>query len=143
MMIEMHQNPAWSKYLLGPDGNALPQAFPVPPDIVKGPVCVATGGQPTGGDQTRQEVLVRGGGPALKCNEMSAYQAQQLSGALADVRTNGGKYAGNGIDSIYRFADEVGASSGGRARITSSDDGGSGSADDSNNSSPPIESRDG
>jgi membrane peptidoglycan carboxypeptidase len=143
MMIEMHQNPTWSKYLVGPNGNQLPESFPVPPDIVKGPVCVATGGQPTGGDQTRQEVLVRGGGPALKCNELSAYQAKQLAAALADVRTNGGKYTGNGVDSIYRFADEVGASSGGRARITPSDDGGPDDAGDSEDSSPIIESQDG
>jgi hypothetical protein len=75
---------------------------------------------------------------------MSAYQAKQLAGALSDIRTNSGKYTGSGIDSIYRFADEVGASSGSRARITSSDDNeSSDSNDDSGDSSPPIESRDG
>ncbi|MGH2562372.1 MAG: transglycosylase domain-containing protein [Thermomicrobiales bacterium] len=122
MMIEIHENPTWSEYLRGPNGQAVPEAFPRPSGIYEGEVCTATGGRPTGGSGSRDELLVRGAGPSLDCDQMSAYQAKELEKALADVRTNDGKYSGNGIDNVYRFAEAVGQSSGGGRSFDDDDD---------------------
>ncbi|MGH2534843.1 MAG: transglycosylase domain-containing protein [Thermomicrobiales bacterium] len=110
MMIEVHEDAEWSEYLRGPNGQAVPEAFPRPDGIYEGEVCVATGGRPTGGSSSRDELLVRGAGPSLDCNQISSYHAQELEKALADVRTNGGQYTGSGPDSIYRYAEAVGQS---------------------------------
>jgi membrane peptidoglycan carboxypeptidase len=106
MMVEMHQNSDWSKYLLGPNGRPLPEAFPRPPGIYIGEVCTATGGKPVGGFDTTDEVLVRGEGPALRCDQMSAWDAEELEDALQDIRSSG-RYTGSGVDRVRRYADAV------------------------------------
>jgi membrane carboxypeptidase/penicillin-binding protein len=126
MMIEMHTNPKWAGYLVGPNGRALPEQFPRPAGIYEGTVCSATGGKPVAGFETTEEVLVRGEGPSLRCDQMSAYTAAELADALQDIRTSG-KFTGAGLDRVELFADAVS---------------GSGSSSSSYNDSPPIVARD-
>jgi membrane peptidoglycan carboxypeptidase len=113
MMIEMHQDPRWSRYLDGPNGRPVAQQFPRPAGIYEGEVCSATGGKPVGGFDTTTEVLVRGEGPALRCDQMSAYEAEELQDALQDIRESGGRYVGGAIDSVQNYADVVNGFSGG------------------------------
>ncbi len=104
MMLEIHQSPTFSALLRGPNGQALPEEFARPLGIVEGPVCIATGNRPTGGEEARREILVRGEGPALRCDQLSAYQRTELRDALEDIRKNAGKYDGPGVDSVRRYA---------------------------------------
>jgi len=144
IMIELHQNTKWADLLKGPDGSTIPEEFPVPPGLSKRDICVTTGHQPDGGGQTREEWLVDGEGPALRCNQLSTAEYADLQYALNDLRTNGGKYTGRGQSSIYDYASEVNVSRSSGISSTS-DNGGSdfsGSADDSDTDSggsPPIE----
>src|SRR4029078_1375291 len=93
--------------------------------------------------ESREEWLVDGEGPSLRCDQLSAYEYQQIQEALNDVSQNGGKYSGNGQGSIYRYADTVGVSrgsgfSGGGGSggdIVSSDDSGGGDVSDSGDNS--------
>jgi membrane peptidoglycan carboxypeptidase len=121
MMRLMHQDSRWERYLDGPDGRPLDEAFPEPAGIYIGDVCVATGGKPVSGFETTEEVLVRGEGPALRCDQMSAWDAEELDDALQDIRS-GGRYTGSGVDRVRRYEDAVN---------------GFDSTDDFNNS-PPI-----
>lgn len=113
MMYEMHRNERWSKYLLGEDGTKIAEQFPRPSDIYEGRVCEATGNQASDGFSSRPEVLVRNEGPALPCNQLSAYQDKELDAALADIRTNGGKYANGGAGKVQRYADAARSSGNG------------------------------
>jgi len=125
MMLEMHENPKWADYLDGPDGRALSEQFPRPAEIYTGDVCSATGGKPGAGFDTTEEVLVRGEGPALRCDQLSAYTAEELDDALQDI-SEGANYTGSGVDRVQTYADAV------RGFSSSSDF----------NDSPPIVSRD-
>jgi membrane peptidoglycan carboxypeptidase len=127
MMILMHQNPKWAKLLLGPDGRALPEEFPVPAGIYEGEICVATGGKPIAGFETRTELLVRGEGPALRCGQVSAYELKELDQAMEDLATSG-PWSGSAWDRLTRYAEAV----------RNFDSGSSEIVDDS----PPIESID-
>ena len=125
MMLEMHENPKWSGYLDGPNGRPLSESFPRPDGIYEGQVCSATGGKPVAGFDTTEEVLVRGEGPSLRCDQLSAYTAEELDDALQDIR-EGANYTGSGIDRVQTYADAV-----------------RGFSSNSNfNDSPPIVSRD-
>ncbi len=116
MMLEIHQNPQWSQYLLGPDGNPMPKEFPRPADIYEGDVCVATGGKAASGFESHEDLLVRNEGPALDCDQINAYQAKVLQDALADLKVHGDKYVRGAADSIRRYAEAVGYSSSGFGR---------------------------
>ena len=135
MMLEIHRNPNWSKYLLGPDGQPLPEEFPRPSGIEQRSICAATGHKPTGGYETRTEVLIKNEGPALRCDQLSADELSELQHALQDLQRNGGKYTARGRDSIQRYASVVGIS---RGSSTSTTNRGS----DFDNS-PPIQPRSG
>lgn len=127
MMLEMHQDSRWSKLLVGPNGRAMAENFARPPGIYEGDICVATGGKPTGGEETRKELLVRGEGPSLDCNQLSAYQAEELDDALDDISQSGGRYTNGGVDKVQRYASAI---RGGVSGSTTVDN------------SPPIVSRD-
>ena len=107
MMYKMHREERWSKYLRGEDGTRIAEQFRRPSDIYDGRVCAATGNQASDGFEGRQEVLVRNEGPALPCNQLSAYQDKELDAALEDIRRNGGRYTGGGVGSVQRYADAV------------------------------------
>jgi membrane peptidoglycan carboxypeptidase len=142
VMRELHQNPQWAKLLLGPNGQSLPKQFPVPSGLNKRNVCVATGHQATGGSETRQEWLVDGEGPALRCDQLSAEEYAEIQYALNDVSQNGGKYTSGGRSSINRYAGAAGISRGsGPSRSFTSDN--SSSGDFSTDDSPQIVPRDG
>ncbi|CAA9543658.1 MAG: Multimodular transpeptidase-transglycosylase, partial [uncultured Thermomicrobiales bacterium] len=104
VMLELHRNPAYADLLLGPGGKPLPEEFAKPPDLYRGDLCAATGHRAGGGD-SRQEWLVRGEGPALRCDQLSAYERKELQAAMKDIDRNGGKYASGGTSSVRRYAD--------------------------------------
>lgn len=112
LMVLMHQNPQFSALLNGPDGQPLPKEFPKPPGIYQGQVCTGDGHKPSGGSDTRTEILVRGAGPSLACNQLSAYERSELAHALQDVQANGDRYAsyGPGPQSVYAYACAAGYS---------------------------------
>jgi penicillin-binding protein 1C len=83
-MVRVHQDPALAQVLLGPDGQPIPPEFPRPPGIVEAPVCVATGKRPIRGARTVTEVLVRDGGPRLRCDQVSEWEHRELRAALSN-----------------------------------------------------------
>lgn len=111
-MLELHQNAKWAELLSGPNGRPLPEEFPVPPGIYRGEVCAATGHKATSGFSDKEEWLVRGEGPSLRCDQLSAYEYAQLLDAL-NTMNQGGRFTGNGQGSVYQYASTVGVSRGG------------------------------
>ena len=107
MMELMHSDPTYSKYLLGENGRAIAKNFAKPSDIYQGQVCEATGGKAESGFDSKTEWLVRGEGPALACDQMSAYDAEELSAEKKDIDENGGKYVGDAYDRVSRYNDAV------------------------------------
>ena len=107
MMIDMHTNPEFAALLNGPDGQPLPKEFPVPGGIYQGIICNATGGKPTDEWNNKVEVLVRGGGPAQRCDQLSPWARADLTKTLETMRERGGSFTGNGQGSIYDYARAV------------------------------------
>jgi membrane peptidoglycan carboxypeptidase len=107
LMYEIHQNSQWAPLIAGRDGRAVSESFPRPSGIYEGSVCAATGNAAAGGFTSKRELLVRDEGPALPCDQLSAYQKTELEFALQDIQQNGGKYTGAAYDSIYRYRDVV------------------------------------
>ncbi len=105
-MVKVHQDPDLAKTLLGPDDQPIPQDFPVPPGIYEGPVCAATGKLPIPGARTVTEVLVKGEGPTLKCNQVTDDEKKDLKAALADAAKNP-HFTANGIKSLQEYAATV------------------------------------
>ena len=112
MMVEMHENPEFAKYLLGPNGQPIAEEFPRPSGIYLGELCTATGHRPDGGGSTREDLLARGEGPSLRCDQLNAWERAELGDALEAVREGRGRFTGNSVDSIYRYASAVGFDSG-------------------------------
>jgi membrane peptidoglycan carboxypeptidase len=110
MMEVMHNNPTFAAYLNGPDGRPFSDTWAVPAGLEQREVCTATGHQATGNDSgdTREEWLVKDGGPSLPCDRVSAYELSQLTEAMKDIQQNGGQYAEGGESRILRFASAVG-----------------------------------
>ena len=108
MMIEMHENPEFAKYLHGPNGQPLAEEFSRPPGIYLGELCAATGHRPDGGGQTREDLLARGQGPALRCDQLNAWELSELGDAVEAVRQGRGRFTGNAVDTVYRYAAAVG-----------------------------------
>ncbi len=139
LMLELHQNATWADLIDDRNGRAVNRAFEQPAGIYEGAVCAATGNAATSGYSNAREFLVRDEGPALPCNQLSAYQQEELDFALQDIQQNGGKYTGAAFDSIYRYRDVV---------VYGSDPGGSSigaptvDSDGDNGDSPPIVGRD-
>jgi len=107
LMIDLHTRPEFQQLLLGPDGQPLPQQFARPPGIVDGVVCEATGGRPTDDWSNRTELLIAGGAPAQRCDQLTPWQYMDLARTLDELRRRGGNIAGGGVDSIYRYAKAV------------------------------------
>ncbi len=102
-MVKAHQDPELAKTLLGPDGNPVPQQFPKPAGIIEGPVCQATGKLPIPGVRTVTEVLVKGEGPTLKCNQVTDEEKKDLKAALEDAAKNS-HFTKQGIESLRVYA---------------------------------------
>jgi penicillin-binding protein 1C len=139
MMVEIHSNPEWAALLEGPDGAPLAEDFPIPPNLEKRDVCGITGHQPSNDTSAREDWLVKDEGPALACNQVSAYELKEAQLALKDVQENGGKYSGDAINSVYRYASEVGIYSG---TVPSEEDRPSGDEYVDNGEEIPIEQAD-
>jgi len=135
MMLEIHQNPKWAALLAGPDGNPIPEAFAQPAGIYKGAVCNATGNAAQDGYSDHTELLVKGEGPSLPCNQLSAAQLSELKKELTDVNQNGGKYINDGISKVERYARATGYSSGSSGGSSGGQGDGGGSTDSGNSSS--------
>jgi membrane peptidoglycan carboxypeptidase len=106
-MVKVHEDPEMEKTLLGPDGKTIPADFVVPPNIINAPVCTATGGLPISDASTKTEVLVKGEGPTLKCNQATDDQRKDLQAALADAAKNP-RFTHSGIESLEAYAAMVG-----------------------------------
>jgi membrane peptidoglycan carboxypeptidase len=102
-MVKAHQDPELAKTLLGPDGNPIPKEFPKPSGIVEGPLCQATGKLPIPGARTVTEVLVKGEGPTLKCNQITDDEKKDLKAALEDAAKNP-HFTKQGIESLRAYA---------------------------------------
>ena len=102
-MLLLHQDSRFSDLLLGPDEQPIPEDFPRPEGIYEGEVCTANGHQPVGGAPTRNDLLVRDEGPALRCDQLNAYERKSLDEALKDIQSNSGKYVSGAVDSIRRY----------------------------------------
>ncbi len=86
MMREVHNDPEFAALLSGPDGNAVPEEFPVPEDAYEGEICAVTGHKP-GTGETSEEWLVRGQGPDQACGDVTDWERKQLEEAIAATRT--------------------------------------------------------
>jgi membrane peptidoglycan carboxypeptidase len=107
MMLDMHNNPEFAQLLTGPNGQPVPEDFPVPPGIYQGVVCNMTGGLPTDDWNNKVEVLVEGGAPAQRCDQLSPWAWADLARTLEIIRERGGSFAGNGQGSINEYARAV------------------------------------
>lgn len=105
MMEDLHTRPEFAELLLGPNGQPLPTEFPRPAGIVEGPVCEATGGRPTEQNGNRREILVQGGAPSLRCDQLTAWQRGDLAKVMKNSR--GGAFVAGAADSINRYARTV------------------------------------
>jgi 1A family penicillin-binding protein len=103
MMEEIHSNREFAALLNGPDGRPLPKEFAQPKDVYRGDVC-ATTGHKAGSGQTKSEWLVRGKEPTLACNQLSDYESEELTKAIAATRKGGTRWASGAVDSINRYA---------------------------------------
>jgi penicillin-binding protein 1C len=107
LMIDLHTRPEFQQLLLGPDGQPVPPQFPRPAEIVDGVVCEATGGRPTDDASNRGELLIAGGAPALRCDQLTPWQYEDLARTLDHMRKRGGNITGAGADSVNRYARAV------------------------------------
>lgn len=106
MMYEVH-NPEFAPLLVGPDGSALPEEFPVPEDAYEGEICAVTGQQP-GTGETSEEWLVRGQGPDRACTDLGEREREELDDAIAATRSGNTRWSGNAVERIARYASAVG-----------------------------------
>jgi penicillin-binding protein 1C len=86
-MVKVHQDPQLFKVLAGPDGKPIAPDFVRPSGIIEAPVCAATGKRPIPGVRTVLEVMPKNGGPRLRCDQVNAWEAQELRAALATPKS--------------------------------------------------------
>ena len=78
-----------------------------PEGIYQGVVCNLTGGRPTDDWNNKMEVLVEGGGPAQRCDQLSPWARADLARTLKLIRERGGNFAGGAQGSINEYARAV------------------------------------
>lgn len=106
MMFLLHNDDRFSELLVGPDGNAIDEEFPVPDEVRRMELCKATGHLPGSGETVRDWV-VRGQEPTLRCDEVDSREAEELEKALDELR-QGANWASGAASSINRYAEAVG-----------------------------------
>lgn len=145
MMLEMHNNAAYSKLLVGPDGNPVAENFPVPDTVSKQEICATTGHKP-GSGKTSTEWIVKGQEPTQACGQLNDYEKQQLDAAVKVMQSGDVRWASGGQASMSAYANLVGRND--VPEYSSEDDGdtsGDSSSNDSSSgpdaqpTSPPIE----
>jgi len=109
MIEEIHSNGDFAALLNGPDGNPLPEQFPVPDDAFEGEVC-ATTGHKAGKGETSEEWLVRGQEPDRDCGDLDEREREELDKAIAATRESNVRWADNAVSSIARYASMAGVS---------------------------------
>ncbi|MCC6313857.1 MAG: transglycosylase domain-containing protein [Thermomicrobiales bacterium] len=109
MIEEMHTNPAFAALITDPATNQpIPGDFPRPAGIIDGVVCDVTGGAPIDEwNGNHRELLVAGGSPANRCDQLSPWQEADLAETLKVMRARGGNFVAGAADSIYRYARAV------------------------------------
>jgi membrane peptidoglycan carboxypeptidase len=135
MMYEIHQNPEFAELLYGPDGQPIPEDFPVPDDVYQGELCAVTGHKP-GSGETDEEWLVRGQEPSLGCGELDQRETEELDKAVEATRKGGVKWASGALDRISRYASAAGVRG---VEVPGSDDSDNSGSSNSNEESVPIE----
>lgn len=113
MMLDIHNTPEFARLLDGPNGQPLARDFPVPGSIYQGVVCSVTGGRPTDEWNNKTEVLVQGGGPAQRCDQLSPWARADLARTQENIRERGGNFTGGAQSSINEYARAVRVSGGG------------------------------
>jgi membrane peptidoglycan carboxypeptidase len=121
-MVEAHRRPELARHLVDPHGQPPPTDFARPPGIVEAEVCTATGkkpvgatfGQPPGatpgqqpggfsfGPRTRKDFFPQGQ-PSQPCDELTPEENDELVLALLSIRSDAGKYAPGGIQSVQEY----------------------------------------
>ncbi|MDQ3695064.1 MAG: transglycosylase domain-containing protein [Chloroflexota bacterium] len=104
MMLDMHDRPEFAQLLTGPNGQPVADQFPVPPGIYQGVVCNLTGGRPTDDWNNKIEVLVQGGGPAQRCDQLSPWARADLARTLENIRQRGGNLTSGAQGTINEYA---------------------------------------
>lgn len=135
MMLAMHNNPDYSKLLMGPGGQPVAKDFPVPSTVSKVDLC-ATTGHKAGDGKTTKDWVVQGQAPTASCNQISPYEKEQLDAALKQAQTGNVRWANNGLSTIYDYARVAGetnvpstSSSGDNQRNSNSDNSNSNASD--------------
>jgi membrane peptidoglycan carboxypeptidase len=108
MMTMIHNDPRFAGLIAGPDGNPVPEEFPVPDEARQMELSSVTGHLP-GAGETIREWVVRGQEPTLRSSEVNDYEAEELSKALDAVR-RGANWASGAESSINEYARAVGQS---------------------------------
>jgi hypothetical protein len=112
-------------------------SFPRPADIYDGQVCTATGNQATSGYESHDELLIKGSGPYLPCDQLSVYQQSELTDAMGNI--NKGPYSGGAIDTIYRYRSAAEGNGDSIQDYESSDSNGDINDNFNEDEEPPIE----
>jgi membrane peptidoglycan carboxypeptidase len=129
MMELMHGNPEFSALLVGPDGQPVPEDFPVPDDVYEGEVCAVTGNKATSGE-TNTDWIVRGEEPQNACGDLTEYQQKQLDDAKEQINKGDVRWTKGALSSVREYE----AMATGRASSSSSS-GSSDSSSDNNDGS--------
>jgi len=106
LMEEMHTRPEFAELLQGPNDQPVPTEFPRPPGIYEGVVCATTGQQPTENGNNRRELLVQGGAPALRCDQLSGWargDAAKVQEIMRQGNSRSGGFVSGAVDSINRY----------------------------------------
>jgi penicillin-binding protein 1C len=106
----VHTSDDFADLLLLPNGDRLSPEFERPDDIIEANVCAATGKRPIAGAATVEELLVDGGPPRLRCDQMNEYEEEELEAALEDAMDNP-DFTARGIESLHEYALMVGVDS--------------------------------
>ena len=108
IMIAMHETPEFAALLVDPStGQPIPIDFPVPSGIERGVICDATGGRPVNQqDGNVGEVLIKGGAPANRCDQLTPWQYADLVSVMSNL-SGDMPFTKGAIDSIRRYAAAV------------------------------------
>jgi membrane peptidoglycan carboxypeptidase len=102
-MYLVHDDPAYAALLNGPDGQPLPEEFPVPDDVEKRALCAATGHNAGNGEEI-EEWVVKGQEPKLSCGELSPEESEELDKALDAAQGGNVNWASGAVASINEYA---------------------------------------
>lgn len=106
MMRVLHNNPEYAELISGPDGNPMPEDFPMPDEVSMQRIDAVTGHR-AGSGQTKEDLIVDGLEPQRAPNELSEWERDELDNALRQV-DRGANWAGDAQGTILRYASVTG-----------------------------------